>query len=135
MMDNREIIFVYGTLRTGGSNHHRMADAMPLGAGTVRGRLYRIDWYPGILLDDLGDAVCGEAFSVDAATLAELDAFEGAEYRRVRTVVSRDGAPPVEAWIWEFLMPVAELREIPGGDWLATEPGDCNPHKPAGWRT
>ena len=118
----REIIFVYGTLRTGGSNHHRMAGATPHGAGTVRGRLYRIDWYPGILLGEAGYDVRGEAFAVDAATLAALDAFEGTEYRRVRTTVSRDNGAPIEAWIWEYHMPVTGLREIPSGDWLEEEP-------------
>lgn len=124
MMENRETIFVYGTLRTGGSNHHRMVGARLLGAGTVRGWLYRVDWYPGVVLDAAGDEVQGEWFTVDSRTLAALDAFEGAEYRRVPTLVTRnDGAPPIEAWIWEFHMPVAGLQKIPGGDWLEVEPG------------
>lgn len=124
MNHGNDIIFVYGTLRPGGSNHHRLAGAIPLGAGSVLGKLYRVDWYPGVLLGDAGDEVHGEVFAVDVATLAALDAFEGAEYRRVRTLVRRnDGAPPIEAWIWEYLIHVAGLEEIRGGDWLEVEPG------------
>ena len=116
----KEVIFVYGTLRAGGSNHFRLGNAVPLGAGTVLGRLYRVDWYPALLLDDGGDPVLGEAYEVDTATLAALDAFEGAEYHRIRVrVTPADGKAGIDAWVWEFLDPVDEARRIPGGDWLA----------------
>jgi len=116
----KEILFVYGTLRKGGSNHHRMAGAMALGAATVRGRLFHVDWYPGLVLDESGIEVRGELYEVDAATLAALDEFEGGEYQRVRQTV--DAGAPVTAWIWEFRMPVDGLREIPSGDWFDIEP-------------
>ena len=56
MEDSRERVGVYGTLRRGGSQHRRMAGAEWIGACDVRARMYRIDWYPGVVLDD--DAGC-----------------------------------------------------------------------------
>lgn len=118
-----ETVFVYGTLRAGGSNHFRMSDAVPLGPGTVRGRLYRVDWYPALLLDPDAGAVCGELYLVPHDALAALDAFEGAEYRRVRVaVIPENGGDAAEAWIWEYLEPVDESRRITHGDWIAVPP-------------
>ncbi len=115
-----EIIFVYGTLRMGASNHHRLEGSRFLGGGIVRGRMFRIAWYPGVVLDpDAGD-VAGELHAVDPAMLAALDEYEGSEYLRTRVSVDRGpGMPPLDAWIWEYRMPVGGLARIASGDWLA----------------
>jgi gamma-glutamylcyclotransferase (GGCT)/AIG2-like uncharacterized protein YtfP len=97
-----------------------MAGAVARGAGTVRGRLFHVDWYPGIILDDAGFEIHGELYEVDADTLAALDEFEGEAYARVRVHVIGD--EPVNAWIWEYRMPVEGLREITSGDWFEIEP-------------
>jgi gamma-glutamylcyclotransferase (GGCT)/AIG2-like uncharacterized protein YtfP len=83
------LIFVYGTLKRGGSNHHYLTGQKFLGAArTPPGfRLYDLGGYPGMIpqFDDR-DGVTGEVWSVDAACLAQLDLLEGlAEglYRRV----------------------------------------------------
>ena len=116
-----ESVFVYGTLRRGGSNHFRMADAGFVAAGTVRGRLYRIDWYPGLILDDDAGAIVGEIYQVSPERLKSLDRFEGPDYRRVRvTVYCTDGeSSTVNAWIWEWLGATDESARLPAGDWLA----------------
>jgi gamma-glutamylcyclotransferase (GGCT)/AIG2-like uncharacterized protein YtfP len=121
----RETVFVYGTLRSGGSNHFRLSGAVAGGAATVAGRLYRIDWYPGLVLDPAGDRVCGEIFEVDVERLRELDAFEGlaagetegAEYRRVETVVRLADDSTRRVWVWEWIGPCDETSRIADGDW------------------
>ena len=118
-------VFVYGTLRQGGSNHFRMAGGRFVMRGHVKGRLYRIDWYPGLVLDAGAGEVCGEVYEVTGDQLQELDVFEGlsageiegSEYRRVKTGVINAGGS-TEAWIWEWLGPVREADRIPEGDWL-----------------
>lgn len=130
MQSAGEMVFVYGTLRRGASNHFRMAGAEFVAAGSVRGRLYRIDWFPGLLLDGAAGLVHGEVFAVGPELLAELDRFEGVsadeneggEYRRVRAQVSTGAGETVSAWIWEWLGPVEEAGRITSGDWLL-EPG------------
>lgn len=122
----REHVFVYGTLRRGASNHWRMRSAGFVASGTVEAVIYRIDWYPGLILQEgAGERVIGEVYQVNAETLAELDAFEGlsageiegSEYRRVRTTVNTPQGP-LTAWIWEWKGPVDPSRRVKGGDWL-----------------
>lgn len=116
------MVFVYGTLRRGGSNHFRMAQASFVAEGAVRGGLYRIDWYPGLVVDENLGPVKGEVFMTDAGKIAELDDFEGSGYRRVRiAVVVGDGTrvgSVIEAWIWEWLGETREDQRIASGDWL-----------------
>ena len=82
------LLFVYGTLKRGCSNHRYLAGQRFVGlARTPPGyRLYDLGGYPGIGVnpgDD--DGVVGEVWSVDGETLARLDKFEGVHeglYRR-----------------------------------------------------
>jgi gamma-glutamylcyclotransferase (GGCT)/AIG2-like uncharacterized protein YtfP len=129
MSQESEWVFVYGTLRRGGSNHFRMAGAEFVADGSITGRLYRIDWYPGIVLDPAGDEIRGEVYQVGPEQLAALDAFEGvsageiegSEYRRVRTDVMQKDSRILSAWVWEWLGAVDESQRITDGDWLKLE--------------
>jgi gamma-glutamylcyclotransferase (GGCT)/AIG2-like uncharacterized protein YtfP len=124
-----ETVFVYGTLRKGGSNHFRMAGARFLTTGTLAGRMYRIDWYPGIVLDESGDEIRGEVYEVDPELLAALDVFEGVsagagegcEYRRVQTRVVATDSRILTAWVWEWLGMTDESQRLTDGDWLKEE--------------
>ena len=115
-------VFVYGTLRSGGSNHFRMDGAEFISAATIRARLYRIDWYPGLVLDDAGDEVIGEIYQVSDELMKQLDAFEGPGYRRFMTQAKCDGdhRSPQTVWLWEWLGTCDESRRILSGDWLAS---------------
>lgn len=88
-------LFVYGTLAPGRSNAF-MLD--PLDGtwrpATVRGRVYQVGWggemgYPGLILEPAAPVVEGLLFTSPdlPAHWARLDAFEGRDYRRVRTRV------------------------------------------------
>lgn len=116
-MNESPRVFVYGTLRRGASNSWRMAGAEFIGAGTVRGALFRIDWYPGLVLDANGGGVKGEVFRVDAGLLEKLDEYEGCEYRRVIAEVTLDDGIRCEVWVWEYLEPVDAKARIASGDW------------------
>ena len=82
------LIFVYGTLKRGCSNHGQLAGQAFVGpARTVPGfRLFDLGGYPGIVaVPEDRDGVVGEIWSVDADCLERLDAFEGVHeglYRR-----------------------------------------------------
>jgi len=131
MSGTRELVFVYGTLRRGGTNHFRISGADLVAEGTVKGRIYRISWYPGLVLGDEGQ-VKGEVYSVDAAQLLELDAFEGlsagevegSEYRRVKAVVFRPDGKTIPAWVWEWIGPFDVKDLLAQGDWIAVQPCD-----------
>jgi gamma-glutamylcyclotransferase (GGCT)/AIG2-like uncharacterized protein YtfP len=121
-----EKVFVYGTLRRGGSNHFRLDGAEFLTTGEIIGRLYRIDWYPGLVLDPVGDDILGEVYTLDLEILANLDRYEGlaagdhegSEYRRVLTTVTSDAGETFTAWVWEWLGECDENQRLSGGDWL-----------------
>lgn len=82
------LLFVYGTLKRGCSNHTYLADQTFVGlARTPPGfRLYDLGGYPGIApVTDDRNGVIGEIWSVDDDALERLDRFEGVHeglYRR-----------------------------------------------------
>jgi gamma-glutamylcyclotransferase (GGCT)/AIG2-like uncharacterized protein YtfP len=118
-------LFVYGTLRRGCANRHaELLDrsATFLGSARVAGRLYRVEWYPGLTLRDASDEwVVGDVFQVrEQETLAALDEYEGSEeYQRVLTSAVLENGERVPCWVYEFIGPVTEERRIVSGDWLA----------------
>ncbi len=83
------VVFVYGTLKRGGSNHSFLASQIYLGeAELVPGfTLYSLGEYPGLVAEpENPENVTGELWKVDAPTLAKLDALEGIDeglYARV----------------------------------------------------
>ncbi|MFC4994509.1 gamma-glutamylcyclotransferase family protein [Rubritalea tangerina] len=111
-------IFVYGTLRREASNAHRMASASFVSTAIAHGNLYCVDWYPGLVLSNSGRAVIGEVYTVDENTLAQLDAYEGEEYRRVLSAVELEDGSVAEVWVWEYVREVSSLTLIASGDWL-----------------
>ncbi len=123
-----ELVFVYGTLRRGGSNAFRMDGAEFVGPATVRGVLYRISWYPGLVLDGDG-RVCGEVYRVGPELLRALDDFEGlaageiegSEYRRVRVEALAGDGEELEVWVYEWKGAFDENERIQSGDWLGVQ--------------
>jgi gamma-glutamylaminecyclotransferase len=82
------LIFVYGTLKRGCSNHPYLAGQTFLGeARTAPGfALFDLGGYPGMVaLQGESSSVGGEVWAVDAGCLERLDALEGTAeglYRR-----------------------------------------------------
>lgn len=87
-------VFVYGTLKRGGSNHAFLAGQRYLGdARTAPGfTLYSLGDYPGMVRAP-GDTtgVTGELWVVDDGCLAELDRLEGLDeglYERIDVILA-----------------------------------------------
>jgi gamma-glutamylcyclotransferase (GGCT)/AIG2-like uncharacterized protein YtfP len=121
-------IFVYGSLRRDatGTAHPLLRDARFLGAATVRGQLYRVDWYPGLVLSPDEGAVHGELFELTPdhldRTIAALDDYEGGGFRRRRTVASLEGSEEaLDTWTFAYLGPTHSLERIGSGDFGAPE--------------
>ena len=101
-------LFVYGTLAPGQPNEHRLtAVGGTWEPATVRGHLRARGWgaamgYPGLVLDKAGEEIEGFIFSSDHLDKhwADLDTFEGAEYKRVLAEVHRNEAGSTEAYIY-----------------------------------
>jgi gamma-glutamylcyclotransferase (GGCT)/AIG2-like uncharacterized protein YtfP len=110
-------LFVYGTLKPGRSS---ILHARSLGVARVRGRLYDCGAYPGAVLDPAApDFVHGEVVEAgdDAALLAALDDYEGAEFRREPIAVLTDDGRRHDCWIYVLAREPAALDAIASGRW------------------
>ena len=111
------LLFVYGTLRRGECNEHLMVRARFVDAArTERGfELFHMGWHPAMVRGGT-DAVTGEVWEIDAATLAELDQLEQHPTWFQRTVIALADGRSVET----YLLPragVAGRARIDSGDW------------------
>jgi gamma-glutamylcyclotransferase (GGCT)/AIG2-like uncharacterized protein YtfP len=125
------LLFVYGTLRRGGTNDIKQfgARARWQSSARVRGRLYDLGPYPGLILGG-PDWVQGELYRIDPAIEPALDRLEQVwpdrtgEYRRSMAMVVTGDPPGVDqvcaALVYEMDAQIA-LRWplIVGGDWIA----------------
>lgn len=100
-------VFVYGTLKRGGDNHHHIACQQFLGAArTPAGyTLYSLGDYPGMVRAPADTAgVTGELWAVNAACLQQLDLLEGVNeglYERVPLMLAAPADDqPVETYLY-----------------------------------
>ncbi|SEO56454.1 gamma-glutamylcyclotransferase family protein [Aquisalimonas asiatica] len=112
----REQVFVYGTLRRGGSNHRLLRDARLLGAHRTDPVFAMLDVgpYPGVV-NGGETAIQGEVYAVTPAQFRELDALE--DYPRTYTR-QRIATPWGEAWIYLYRPRGQRLPQVPTGDWF-----------------
>ena len=110
-----ELLFIYGTLHPDRAPAE-IADAArrlkPLGPATIRGRLYDLGAYPGVVLDDSATRkIPGELFTVpDVETLARLDAYEdfrpgdpaNSLFLRVQTTATLPDGSQRVCWVYVY---------------------------------
>ncbi|MEM9727660.1 MAG: gamma-glutamylcyclotransferase [Myxococcota bacterium] len=121
-------LFVYGTLMTGQRTHDLVSGYLESVEGPARfhgGALVKVDWYPGLILDDSG-VVHGEVFDLrdPEQALRVLDPYEDflgygrddSLYRRSVVRVLTGGASRL-AWAYVYTGDTRSLPLIPSGDW------------------
>ncbi len=129
---SEQFLFVYGTLRrdTNGQMYHLLARyADFVGEATFQGKLYKVDYYPGIVpSEDPDDLVMGEVYLLNNPdyVLSRLDQYEECgrmfpeptEYvRRAERVRLHDGRT-ITAWVYVYNRPINKLDLIESGDFL-----------------
>ena len=126
-----QLVFVYGTLKKGFSNHRLLASSELLGkARTVKKYAMYSTGVPIVVKEEAVSAIFGELYRVDEVTLTYLDSLEGHPdwYRREEVEVlveDKGGGQHLEkAWIYfnldkrGTLVPSGEhLKEWTGGSW------------------
>ena len=135
-------LFVYGSLlaRAGHPMGERLArEARPIGEACLQGRLYRVSWYPGLVEGNSRERVYGEVYALDdpVRTLLWLDAYEGVaegaqggDYARAERTARLAYGGEVPVWVYLYRGDVSGLTIVPGGRWLPTATGACNPPSP-----
>ena len=127
-----DLLFVYGTLMRGFD--HPMAKLLSrtadfIGEARCQGRLYRVKYYPGLVLSDAAaDVVHGELYRMHRPDelLREFDMYEACgegfaeptEYVRRKLPVIPDDGTADEAWTYLYNWPVARLPRIASGRFL-----------------
>jgi len=79
-------LFVYGTLKRGGSRHEYLSQQKFVATVRTRPRyrLYDLGDYPGLVEQADGRTIEGELWDIDADCLSQLDAVEGCDEGRYR---------------------------------------------------
>jgi len=95
-MEQKHLVFVYGTLRNGHSNHQLLKDAHCYGVGSTEASytMYLISGYPYVTSTETRYPIVGELYAVDDETLNTLDRVEGHpryyERRETTVIVGND---------------------------------------------
>jgi gamma-glutamylcyclotransferase (GGCT)/AIG2-like uncharacterized protein YtfP len=115
----RQLVFVYGTLKRGEKNHHWLEGASWQGEAELSGvLLHDLGPFPMAVIGD-GTAI-GEVYAVEERGLARLDELEGYPRLYDRQMLSlNDGR---QAWV--YLGRPRQVRDAPlvvGGSWHPTK--------------
>jgi gamma-glutamylcyclotransferase (GGCT)/AIG2-like uncharacterized protein YtfP len=126
--EDRELVFIYGTLRRGGPNHGGMAGAEFVAEGLSRGSLYEVSRCPCFVPAEEGSFIAGDLYQVRSGHLEELGDLEVVaaglgeagmvEKIRVKVHPNNLGQQAWDAWAWAWVRPVTTGARIPSGDWL-----------------
>jgi gamma-glutamylcyclotransferase (GGCT)/AIG2-like uncharacterized protein YtfP len=122
------LLFVYGTLRRGGTNHAQLQGAryVTMACSAAQYELVDLGGYPA-LLEDGHQSVIGELYEVDAALTRALDEFEDVPtlYERKRIELYRaepqTGSEVSPQFADAYVLPRARAQGAPAlvtGDWL-----------------
>jgi len=115
----RQLVFVYGTLKRGEKNHHWLEGASWQGEAELSGvLLHDLGPFPMAVIGE-GTAI-GEVYAVEERGLARLDELEGYPRLYDRHVLTlNDGR---QAWV--YLGRPRQVRDAPlvvGGSWHPTK--------------
>ena len=109
-----QLVFVYGTLKKGKSNHDLLKNSKFLNKAILNcATMHSLGHYPAIK-NGLGH-VHGEVYEVDAVTMDRLDRLEGHPVFYKREIVDLSGGQ--KAWTYFLVGDVSRYPIIPHGNW------------------
>jgi gamma-glutamylcyclotransferase (GGCT)/AIG2-like uncharacterized protein YtfP len=123
-------VFVYGTLRSAcetGAHKQYLRGADFISPAKIRGQLFMVDYYPGLVLSETEHWAIGEIYLLeDEAQLHDLDVYEGCakkspqphEYERRLTQVLLTSGESMNAWVYVYKQSADHLPLINSGDFL-----------------
>lgn len=113
--------FCYGTLKRGFKAHSILelhnAVFVKKAKTASRYQLYQINWFPGMVIDDLQEGgVQGEVFSVTDECIERLDQYEGAPDLFKRHNIELEDGTYAVAYL--FNEDVSDKKKIEDGEWI-----------------
>ena len=132
-----DLVFVYGTLRPGlaAATRHLVDDLEQVGSATVRGLLFDLGNYPGMIAGD--GVVYGDLLRLGSPNrLSLLDEYEECGgprplFWRQRILARQATGEIVSAWTYLYARSITGAARIPEGDY-ATHLRELRPYKPLG---
>lgn len=118
----RHLVFVYGTLKEGFSNHGLLRDSIYHGkheTGAVH-KMLSLGGFPGVIWNGGTSPIHGEVYEVTDATLARLDSLEGyPHFYDRRLIVTQYGAAYIYVLSDDFLQkhPIGGRNYVENGVW------------------
>ena len=100
-----ELVFVYGTLKAGYSNHSVMQGRyIDDGITDETYLMYTNGCYPTVSLEDGGTQVTGELYACDEDAMRDLDCLEanGVMYTRHERLINTNNNGMLKAWVYEY---------------------------------
>jgi len=126
---NSHLIFIYGSLRRGNVTaiSIRFPNSGFIAEATVRGNLYDLGAFPGLVVSESNSTVNGELYEVDDELLSKLDEFEAStNYLRKQVEISFNDHNET-GWTYEPDPAFHSFHTlITSGDWMEyakTKPG------------
>ena len=121
----KTLLFVYGTLLKGLRLHHHLGQATFIENAKLRGELYDVGTYPGLILNPACGWVLGELYEVNDLTLQKLDEVEDyypdlvhdSEYLRSQVKVLTNTHVEVSAQTYIYNKNVNGLKLIATGNY------------------
>ncbi|MCS7019613.1 MAG: gamma-glutamylcyclotransferase family protein [Cytophagales bacterium] len=111
-------IFVYGTLRAGGSNHYLLQNARLVAKEVYLShyKMYNFGPYPFVVpCEDASRTIVGEIYEISPDMLPSLDRLEGTEEGLYERIFDER----IEAWLYVRGQNAPHnLPEITSGDWF-----------------
>jgi gamma-glutamylcyclotransferase (GGCT)/AIG2-like uncharacterized protein YtfP len=123
-MDNKEYLFVYGTLRSHLNDPlHRLLEkhAVLVGTGSFQGKLYDLGRYPGAVPSrGKTDRVLGEIYRLSESQRAWeiLDEYEGHRFKRKRVAIVQESGQSISCWIYLYARSVKRRPRVACGDYI-----------------
>lgn len=129
---SHDYLFVYGTLRRDSNSemYHLLARyGQFVGDASCQGKLYMVDYYPGLVpSDNPRDVVYGEVYKLSCPdiVLSRLDDYEECspkcskptEFVRRKENVQTKCDEVITAWVYIYDRPTDGLQLIKSGDFL-----------------
>lgn len=125
-----EYLFVYGTLRSdlaSAETRSLLTGVKRVSAATVRGKLYDLGGYPGLILDRDGELIVGEVLELSEAKtqFRAFDEYEGftenavsqSLFVRTKCRAVFPGGQFIEAWIYIYNQALTAARLVESGNY------------------
>lgn len=125
-----DYIFVYGTLRRAcatGAHQTYLAGAEFIAPAKINGKLFKVSYYPALVIDETAGSVVGEIYQLASAEQLEcLDNYEECtypalpeqEYQRLQVTVQTDAGKHLSVWVYAYQHASEHLECIASGDFL-----------------